>query len=272
MIRHHAWLYIHLTHLDTPLCIFLVLGETSLQCPRNSEIDWIFSCPTPALALSVVSPAFPGAGKISFGFSLWIITVRETEFSQGPACEDPLETERPSWFIHDSQENPWIDSQSDWAVELSCCEIRQTCSSFKDERAETCRLKPWQQLWRVSYILQVISGYSEWKNAMQMKLWLPTIPKRMVLWDDMSMKYMINRYVSYGQNYLFRKMPSPNLGGSRIGFAFFKYRYGGIGFGRSLSVMKALWAASKFKATSYYSVHPPTLSAVDRFHSLHPRM
>ena len=183
-------------HLDTPLCIVLVLGETSLQCPRNSEIDWIFSCPTPAPCALSSEPRFPWCWhktlyvprlcrKDLFRIQLWIITVRETEFSQGPACEDPLETERPSWFIHDSQENPsWIDSHShDWAVELSCCElqtgfdlIRQMCSSFKDERAETCRLKPWQQLWRVSYILQVISGYSEWKNAMQMKLWLPTIP------------------------------------------------------------------------------------------------
>ena len=228
MIRHHAWLYIHLTHLDTPLCRW---NFTSVSQEFG---DWLnfqlsHSCPC---ALSS-EPRFPWCWhktlyvprlcrKDLFRIQLWIITVRETEFSQGPACEDPLETERPSWFIHDSQENPsWIDSQShDWAVELSCCElqtgfdlIRQMCSSFKDERAETCRLKPWQQLWRVSYILQVISGYSEWKNAIQMKLWLPTIPNRMVLWDDMSMKYMINRYVSYGRNYLFRKMPSPNLGG-----------------------------------------------------------
>ena len=48
-------------------------------------------------------------------------------------------------------------------------------------------------------------------------------------------------HMSYGQNYLLGKLPSPNEGGP-------------------LSVMKVPWDASKFKAASY-SVHPLSTSS-----------
>lgn len=68
-------------------------------------------------------------------------------------------------------------------------------------------------------------------------------------------KYLQNRkYMSYGRNNLFiwGKMPSPNVGGSTIGFAAFAY---GLPQG----------SLSRFKdssSTSYYSVHPRLLSAI----------
>ena len=73
-IRHDKTPCMAVYPLDKPLSMLLVLGETSHQCPKNSEIE--VSGPTPALALSV-SPAFPGdtlcmsqdAGKICFEFS-----------------------------------------------------------------------------------------------------------------------------------------------------------------------------------------------------------
>ncbi len=60
--------------------------------------------------------------------------------------------------------------------------------------------------------------------------------------------------MSYGRNYLFGENAITKCGGSPIGFAAFENGLWGMGFGGPLSVVKVPWAASKFKATSYYSV------------------
>ena len=52
------------------------------------------------------------------------------------------------------------------------------------------------------------------------------------------------------------KMPSPNVGGPLSVLQVLNMDYGVWVSGGSLSAMKAPWAASKFEATSYYSVHP----------------
>ena len=54
-------------------------------------------------------------------------------------------------------------------------------------------------------------------------------------------------------------MPSPNVGAS---FSVAQLLWiMGCRFGGALSVIKVPWTTSKFKATSYYSVHPLILSA-----------
>ena len=76
-------------------------------------------------------------------------------------------------------------------------------------------------------------------------------------------KYPQNRkYMSYGRNNLFiclGKMPSPNVGGSTIGcFQLLHMDY----YPRFPEPLQ------RFKATSYYSVHPPILSAIPWFSKL----
>ena len=56
------------------------------------------------------------------------------------------------------------------------------------------------------------------------------------------------------------KMPSPNVGGLLSVLQVFNMDYGVSVLGGLLLVMKVRWAASKFKATSCYSVHPLILS------------
>ena len=56
-------------------------------------------------------------------------------------------------------------------------------------------------------------------------------------------------------------MPSPNVGGPQSVLQVSNMEYGVSVWRGPLSVMKVPWAASKFKATSYYSVHPLILSA-----------
>ena len=59
------------------------------------------------------------------------------------------------------------------------------------------------------------------------------------------------------------KMPSRNVGGPLSVAQLFCMDYGVSVLEGPLMVMKVPPAASKFKATSYYSVHPLVLSATD---------
>ena len=56
-------------------------------------------------------------------------------------------------------------------------------------------------------------------------------------------------------------MPSPNVAGPLSVLQLLNMDSGVSVLGGPLSVMKVPWATSKFKATSYYSVHPLILSA-----------
>ena len=58
-------------------------------------------------------------------------------------------------------------------------------------------------------------------------------------------------------------MASPNVGGPLSVAQLFCMDYGVSVLEGPLMVMKVPPAASKFKATSYYSVHPLVLSATD---------
>ena len=71
--------------------------------------------------------------------------------------------------------------------------------------------------------------------------------------------------MSYGRNYLFGENAITKCGESPIGFAALEYGLWGIGLGGPLSIMKVPCTASKFKATSSYSVHPQILSATHMY-------
>ena len=75
--------------------------------------------------------------------------------------------------------------------------------------------------------------------------------------------HIIWAYMSCGQNYFFGENVITKCEGSAIGLAGFEYRlrHRVSILGGPLSVVKVPWAASKLKATSYYSVHPLILSA-----------
>ena len=60
------------------------------------------------------------------------------------------------------------------------------------------------------------------------------------------------------------KMPSPKMGGPLSVAQLLNMDYGVSVLGGPVSVMKVPWTDSKFKATSYYPVHPLILSATHK--------